>query len=215
MRYRVLLLTGAFLTIFHIACRKEKSLETVPLPPSTCQYAPYTAGSTFSYLYVGSNNDSSTYTLRVSGDTVLEGHTYSILTDEMTNQYIRCDTGNYFLYEPAISVPDYEVRAGARLYLRDYFPVGATWNDTVTVTLSGVEQKGLLIYKVEARDSTRTVLGKTYRDIMRVRQDAAILVNGVPYPAGNIATYYYSPGVGHVEMIAPTYTIQLINHTVR
>lgn len=213
MLYRILFSVGAIVFILS-ACRKEKSFETTP-PPTTCDYAPYTQGTVFEYLYINSNNDSAVYTLSVTGDTLLDGNTYTVLNDGTTQQYIHCNNGRYFLYEPAISVPDYELQGGARLYLQDDQPVGYTWSDTITITLSGQQQSGLLQYVIEGKDSFHTVLGKKYEDVIRVRQDAAVLVSGVPYPVGTIATNYYARGVGYIETDSPTDTILLKSYDIK
>ena len=214
MLYRILFSVGAIVT-FLSACRKEKSIESTPEPPTTCDYAPYTIGSAFEYLYINSNHDSGTYALNVTGDTVLSGDRYSILNDGSGEQYIRCSDGSYFLYEPGMSAPDYELEAGARLYLRDNQPVGSKWTDTINFVLSGVEQRGLLQYEIEAKNSSMTVLGKEYKDIVRVRQDAVVLVGEVPIPVGTIGTYYYARGIGYIETDSPTDTIRLKNYDIK
>ena len=214
MPSKLLSLLGALSIIAICACRKEKSLEAL-ITTTPCSYAPYSTGSSFTYQYVNSLGDASQYTLTVRKDTSIEGRPYSILHDGYNDQFIRCDNGNYFLYEPALSLPDYELTPGDRLFLHDNYPAGATWSDTVLATVSGVKQFGLLQYHVLERNITRKVLGMTYRDVIVVRQDAAIIVGETTYPAGTIATYYYAPGVGYIETASATDTVRLIDYTIR
>ncbi|PSL35605.1 hypothetical protein CLV42_101366 [Chitinophaga ginsengisoli] len=214
MLYRSMFFVGA-LSIFSMsACRKEKSLEALNTD-FHCGYAPYSTGSSFTYQYTNSSGDTSQYTLLVKGDTTINGHQYSILNDGYVDQFIRCNNGSYFLYEKGISLEDYEVEGGDRLFLHDDYGEGATWNDTVSVTISGLAQKGLLQYHILGQQITHTVLGKEYKNVIVVRQDAAVLVGESAYPAGTIATYYYALGIGYVETISATDTIRLMNYSIR
>lgn len=214
MPYKLLSLLGAVSLIAAYACRKEKSLETLE-KTTPCSYSPYTVGSSFTYQYVSSVGDSSQYTLTVRADTAIEGRKYAILHDGYNDQFLRCDNGNYYLYERAMSLPDYELKAGDRLFLHDDYPAGATWNDTVYTTVSGLSQLNLLQYRVLERNVTRIVLGKTYRDVIVVKQDAAIIVGETTYPVGTIATYYYAPGVGYIETASATDGVKLVKYTIR
>lgn len=214
MPYKLLSLLGAVSLIAIYACRKEKSLETL-VKTIPCSYSPYTVGSSFTYQYVNRLGDSSQYTLTVRADTVIEDRKYAILHDGYNDQFLRCDNGNYYLYERAMSLPDYELKAGDRLFLHDDYPAGATWNDTVHTTVSGLSQINLLQYRILERNVTWTVLGKTYRDVIIVKQDAAIIVGETTYPVGTIATYYYAPGVGYIETVSATDGVKLVKYTIR
>lgn len=205
---------GALSIIAMCACRKEKSLEALNTA-TPCSYAPYTIGSSFTYQYVNSLGDASQYTLRVRKDTSIEGRPYSILNDGYNDQFIRCDNGSYFLYEKALSLPDYELTPGDRLFLHDDYPAGSTWSDTVLATVAGVKQFGLLQYHLLERGVSRRVMGITYNGVIVIRQDAAIIVGETTYPAGTIATYYYAPGVGYIETASATDTVRLVEYKVR
>jgi hypothetical protein len=196
------------------ACKKEKSTEAV-FTVSHCGYAPYSTGSAFTYQYINSSNTSSQYTLNVTGDTTIDGAVYAKLNNGYTDQYVRCDNGRYYLYEEAISVQDYALIPGSRLFLNDNLPKGATWNDTITAIVSGMPQKGILQYQIIQKDTTRTVLGKQYKNVIGVRQDAALEMLGTTYPIGNIATYYYAENIGYIETVSPTDTIRLISYDIR
>lgn len=214
MLYRSLFFVGALAIFSMYACRKEKSLEG-NITDFHCGYAPYSTGSSFTYQYTNSSGDTSAYELLVSGDTAINGHTYSVVTDGYSNQFIRCDNGSYFLYEQSLSLPDYQLEAGDRLFLHDDYSEGSSWSDTVSVTISGVAQKGLLQYHILGQQVSHTVLGKEYKNVIVVRQDAAILAGESAYPVGTIATYYYALGIGYIETASPTDTIRLQQYTIR
>ncbi|MCF6401950.1 hypothetical protein L3C95_03640 [Chitinophaga filiformis] len=196
------------------ACRKERSLEGTIIDYH-CGYAPYSAGSSFTYQYTNSSGDTSHYELLVTGDTTINGHLYSVLSDGSADQFVRCDNGSYFLYEQALSLPDYQLEEGDRLFLHDNYSEGSSWNDTVSVTIAGVEQTGLLQYHMLKKEAVHTVLGNDYKDVIVVRQDAAVLIGETAYPAGTIATYYYALGVGYIETASPTDTIRLQHYAIR
>ncbi|MBW8686170.1 hypothetical protein [Chitinophaga rhizophila] len=213
MPKKLLSLLGAVSIIAIYACRKEKSLEAL-ITTTPCTYAPYTVGSSFIYQYINSKGEASLYTLTVRADTSINGKSYAILHDGYNSQFVRCDNGKYFLYEPPVSLEDYKLIPGDRLFLQDGYPAGATWTDTVMGSMSGVAQTGLLQYHILERDVEKTVMGKTYQNVIAVRQDAAVLMAGTTYPVGTVATYYYSPGVGYIETVSATDTIRLVNHSI-
>jgi hypothetical protein len=194
------------------ACKKEKSKETIP---EVCEYIRYTLGSTFDYEYVTTTQDTIAYTITVTGDTLINGDNFSILNNGYANQYIGCDNGRYFLFELGISVPGYERPDGLRLFLYDNKPMGATWSDTIVAVAAGQQQIGLLQYTILKKENSRTVLGHEYANVIGVRQDAALLINGTLSPLGNIATYYYAKDVGYIQALSARYTISLKSYNIK
>jgi hypothetical protein len=201
----------AILIISLLCCKKEKSGETIPV---FCEYAHYTPGSTFEYEYADADKTFD-YKLTVTGDTLINGALFSVLNNGISSQYIRCDNGRYFLFEPGISSPGYERADGLRLFLYDDKPAGATWSDTIRVVVNGQQQVGLLQYTILERGNSRTVLGHEYPHVIGVRQDVSLLVGGVVQPLGNIATYYYAKDIGYLQAIDPEFTISLKSYNVK
>lgn len=195
-----------------LSCRKEKSNEAIY---EGCRYAPYTVGSTFDYIYVSNIQDTLAYSLTITSDTLINGNQYSILNNGYTSQYIRCDNGSYFLFEFGVSVPGYERPDGVRLFLYDNKPVGATWSDTIFTVVSGQPQIGLLQYTILQKGGSRTVMGHEYANVIGVRQDVSLLIDGAIHPVGNIATYYYAKDVGYIQATSAEYTISLKSYNVK
>lgn len=198
-------------TVLLSACKKEKSKEPVI---ETCGYAPYTTGSSFGYEYA-SDTDTFLYTITVIGDTLLEGKRFSILSSGTANQYIRCDNGRYYLFEPGISLPDYQTSDGFRLFLYDTKAIGTGWSDTINAVVSGEKKSALLVYTIIQKGIKKKILGQEYADVIGVRQDIALLSAGTVYPIGNIATYYYAKNVGYIQAISKDYTISLRNYNIK
>lgn len=216
---------GVLCVLLTQSCRKEYSKEDMDLPvvvvptppmppvaqPAMCSYAPYKIGSSFNYQIVNvASNDTFLYTIDVKRDTLLNGIRYAVLNSGTTEQYINCNNnGVYSVYEPAVILPNYQTSAGIRRFLYDYKELGGTWSDTINLINAGQKQTGLLQYTVLEKGTSKTVLGKVYTDVIGVRQDAALLINGKVYPLNTIATYYYSPGVGYIETDNATDTIRI------
>jgi hypothetical protein len=194
------------------SCKREKSSEAVY---KVCGYAPYTTGTTFDYVYVSNTQDTLAYTLTVTGDTLINGDRFSILNNGYTSQYVRCDSGRYFLFEFGLSTPDYERPDGLRLFLYDNKSVGATWSDTIIAVASGQPQIGLLQYTILQKGGPRTVMGHEYANVIGVRQDAAVLIDSTIHPIRTIATYYYAEDVGYIQAVGPQYIVSLKSYNVK
>ena len=199
---------GLFLLL---ACKKEKSNEKRYVP---CTYAPYTTGSTYTYEYASSAGTFN-YTVRITGDTTILGRHFSVLSDGYNNQYIGCNNGQYYLYEKGISSPDYEAPEGVRIFLYDDRVTGSRWVDTIHIKLSGVEQTGLLQYTILDEEITMTVLGREYKDVMVIKQEAGLLTDNNILPLGSIATYYYANGIGYISIAGSDYTISLRSFDIK
>lgn len=207
MLNRYVLCAGVLLSV---ACVKEKSIETIP---EVCAYAPYTKGNTFTYEYA-SETDTIQYTLTVTGDTVLQGRRFSVLNNGYTNQYIGCDEGRYYLFEAGISLPDYQTKDGIRLFLYDDKTTGAQWTDNVEITYNGMKETGVLQYSILEQSKNITLNGHEYKNVIVVQQDAGLLIDGVVYPLGPIATYYYAKDIGYIYVIGNNYSISLISLSI-
>jgi len=225
MPYRSLMRWGVLCVLLTQSCRKEYSKEDIDLPvvvtptplpqPEMCSYSPYSVGSSFNYQIVNvASQDTFLYTIDVRRDTILNGTRYAILSSGAAQQYINCNDGVYSLYEQAVILPNYKTAAGVRRFLFDYKEKDGTWSDTINIDNAGQQQTGLLQYTVVEKGTTKTVLGKVYTNVIGVRQDAALLINGKVHPINNIATYYYSPGVGYIETDNATDTIRIKSYTI-
>jgi hypothetical protein len=203
--------TWALLTLLFISCSHDKSKED---PPDLCVYAPYTLGSVFKFVRT-SGTASVPYTVTVTGDTVISGESYSVLQSEYGTQYIRCQYGNYYLFEPAIVLPGYTKLDDVQQYLHDDRGVGEEWNDTIAATVNGTAYRGVLKYRVLSREAKRIVLSHTYNNVISVQQDAYLIIDNAVYPNGTLGVYYYAKDVGFIESHSATDTIQLADYQIK
>lgn len=192
-----------------VSCRKEKSLEE---KPAVCGYAPYIVGSTFNFMRT-SQTDTAYYTLTVTGDTTLQGNDFHILSDGYNIQYIRCDNGDYTLFEPGFTSATAVHEDAVRPFLYDHYDLNYTWEDSVNATtFEGGREQSLLGYEIVEKGDIKTVLGKNYYAVVGVRQDGYIVIGGLTFKLSTIGTYYYANGAGLIEKDTPTDTTRLISY---
>lgn len=210
-----------------MACKKEYSKEDwdVPTPvevtppvaevPETCGYSPYTIGSKFDFEFKsGANGSITPYSVSVRKDTTINGEHFSILSSGSTEQYLTCKDGKYYLYEPAVNLPSYKTVAGNRVFLYDYKSVGNTWADTIQITNAGLKQTGLIVYTILQQGISKKVLDTTYNDVIGVKQESALLIEGKTYIMRTIGTYYYAKGVGYIEADYDADTTRLKSYSI-
>jgi hypothetical protein len=182
-----------------ISCSKEMSREGDLPPANTCDYSPYTTGSSFSYRNVNRSKDTVNYTLTVSGDTTINGNVYKKVTNDSVFTCSNCKDG---IYTQVASIPTFQGYKADDLqltYLKDNVPVGTTWSDTISVSNGGVTSSGILQFTVTQKDITKTVNGQDYAQVIAVKMDAFALVLNNPVAVGTISTSYYGKGVGLIE----------------
>ncbi|PSL49241.1 hypothetical protein CLV51_101571 [Chitinophaga niastensis] len=181
------------------SCSKEMSRAGDTPPVSTCDYAPYTTGSSFSYMNVNRSKDTVKYTLTVSGDTTINGNVYKKVTNDSVFTCSNCKDGIYTQVASILTFQGYRADDLQLTYLKDNVPAGTTWSDTISVTNGGITSSGILEFTVTQKDITKTVNGKDYTQVIAVRMDAFALLLNNPVSVGTISTSYYGKGVGLIE----------------
>jgi hypothetical protein len=190
---------SALLLLF--SCSKEMSDEgeAPGSPASPCDYAPYTTGSSFSYINVNRAKDTINYTLTVSGDTTINGNVYKKLGNDSVFTCSNCENGVYTQVASILTFQGYQADDLELTYLKDDAPAGTSWQDTISVTNNGITSTGILEFTVLRKGFTKTVNGKDFSDVIAVQMDAIAIVFGNPIPVGTISTSYYGKGVGLIE----------------
>jgi hypothetical protein len=196
-----------------IACSKEMSHEGTGFP--TCDYAPYTTGSSFSYIDVTQTRDTTAYTLTVSGDTTINGATYKIVGDDSVFFCSSCKDGIYTQIASILTFQGYKADSLQLTYLKETAPMGSSWSDTVTISNGALTSKAILQHTITQKGVTKTVNGKNYLDVIAVKLDAFAIVLNNPVPIGTISTSYYAKGIGLVEADQAEDTIKLVSYILK
>lgn len=196
-----------------IACSKEMSHDGTGFP--ACDYAPYTNNSSFSYIDVNKTQDTISYTLKVSGDTTINGTTYKIVGDDSVFFCSNCKDGNYTQIASILTFQGYKADSLQLTYLKETAPTGSSWSDTVTVSNGQLTTKAILQHTITQKGVTKTVNGKNYLDVIAVKLDASAIVLNNPVAIGTISTSYYAKGIGLIEADQEDDTIKLVSYTLK
>ncbi|MBV8254612.1 MAG: hypothetical protein JO154_18570 [Chitinophaga sp.] len=214
MRKGRLLGTIGLCAFLLISCSKEMSTEN-DSPSSSCSYAPYTQGSSFTYLNVNQSNDSTSYTLTVNGDTTINGNVYRKIGDDKVFMCSGCANGIYTQIASILSFEGYTASDLRLTYLNDFLPVGSSWTDTIAATNNGATSTAVLQYTIMGKGGNRMVNGKGYTDVITIQTDASATVMNTILPLGTISTSYYAKGVGLIETDQAQDTTKLVGFTIK
>lgn len=173
------LLLGTF-----VSCSKE----TDPKPASTAEqdYLPTSAGSTWTYGGI------TPYTLTVTGKReVINGRTFHEMeTTQGTTKnrsLLLKEKGVYtgIGFQPGMGNVEIAI-------LKEETPVGKPWEQTNTI--NGIETK--MTFSIVEKGVSKTVEGKTFKNVINVKMETAVVFMGVEIDSGVSANYYFSKGVG-------------------
>ena len=198
------------------ACKKEKSLEE-PVKTGTCDYAPYSTGSTFAYEQVAIGApDTFRYTMEVKGDSVVGGKTFRVLeTDDGSGSMslFRCGGGDYIQLADVSELTGTPSEPVQTIYLKDNLALGKTWEEEFIIDLPIIGEIPLTVtYTIIQRGTGKTVLGTNYKDVIGVRMD----ISADPFlPVTELSTNYYAKGVGLIQLDTDSDTTRLRSYTIR
>lgn len=198
---------NALLSIFAfsivcISCKKD----TTPAPPVTPvdKYMTFTTGSTWDFEKISNPSSASPvttpYTIASSNrDSTVNTRQYHVFENKSggPNEYF-CNSGNdYYTYRTLPS--DFGNTYVEIIYLKDNATVGTQWPQTYPITYLGVPLQVTLTNKIEERNGTQTINGKTYSDVIKVSTN--ITVTGIPfaYTLTDEINNYYAPKYGAIK----------------
>ncbi|WP_089890326.1 hypothetical protein [Chitinophaga arvensicola] len=217
MKKHYFLIAILFMVTALFSCSKEMSTEGEGnLPPTShCDYAPYTNGSSFSYINVNRSKDTVAYTLTVSEDTTINGILYKKVGNDSVFTCSNCKDGIYTQVASILTFQGYSADDLKLTYLKDNVPVGTMWQDTITVSNGGASTSGILEFTVMEKDITKAVNGKDYASVIAIKMDAYAIVLGNPVSVGTISTSYYGKGVGLIEADQLQDTTRIVSYTLQ
>lgn len=215
-----------FLAVAAAACQKEISLSgTAATPPvrcTGCNYLPVCDSMPLAYVDSSAAGiDTLRSVVLLLGDTSVNGkkfHRVSPFAAFRQGLLYRCEGGDYRVVQPVpalgvnvdsllqlIGLPGGSVTFPSHVQttiLKTGVAAGATWSDTVLQfsPFPFVTATVTLDYTIKEKSVQRTVLGKTYRNVLHVSSEPAVAVPLVPpSPLGILVDAYYADGAGLIE----------------
>lgn len=190
---------------------------------TACSYLPVCDSTKL--IYVDSTAigvDTTASTLAILGDTTINGRKFTRVTPFAAfsqGLLYNCDGGNYRIYQ---NVPNLGIDIDSLVQsLGLPFPIGTmpvpskiettilkasaaagtTWSDTVFKfsPLPVVTVVAKLDYKLEEKNIQRTVLGKSYNNVIHVSSKLNIVSPLFPIPIDVSVDYYFAENIGIIE----------------
>ncbi|MDB5230683.1 MAG: hypothetical protein JWN76_1488 [Chitinophagaceae bacterium] len=168
------------------ACKKHSSttVET--------DFLPLTTGNNWTYQIAGANS----FTLTITNkDTVINGRNYKVATNTAGSNVYQIKNGtDYYRFS---AMPGLAPNGIEELYLKEGTVNGA-WSNTVAVNVPGMGNINVTLkYSIAETGISKTVLGKTYNDVIHVKLDVSTtVVINLNLGSGD---FYYSKGVGMIN----------------
>ncbi len=200
---------------------------TTPGTPSKkctgCSYLPVCDSAKLTYVdSTTAGVDTTTSTLAILGDTTINGKKFnrvSAFAAFKQGLLYNCDGGNYIVYQAvpnlglnvdslfqSLGLPASGVAIPSRILttiLKSNSALGSTWSDTVTqFTVAGLLKATVKIdYTLQEKGGQRTVLGKTYNNVIHVSSKLNLVVPLLPItlPFDVSVDTWYADSVGIVE----------------
>ena len=223
MRY----LLFCIVIVLMASCQKEISLGGGTTPPTPtvkctgCNYLPVCDSTRLTYQDSSALGlDTTSSTLTILGDTTIGGKKFNKVSPSAAfgqGLVYNCDGGEYKVFQ---AVPDLGIDVDSLLQsvglpgggitipsqiqttiLKTGAAAGATWSDVVftyapipflTITAS-------LDYKLEAKNTSRTVLGRNYTNVMQVSSKLNVAIPQTPSPIDLRVDTWYADGIGIIE----------------
>ncbi|PKV76007.1 hypothetical protein [Pontibacter ramchanderi] len=164
----------------------NKDDDASPATEAELDYFPSTKGSTWSY---GGTNP---YTLTATGNTkVIDGKTYSEFETKDGNELRK----SYLLKEKGVYTGvgmDPTIGNIALMFLKEETPEGKPWYQTNV--MNGIDTK--MTFTIIAKGMTKTVEGKTYKNVIHVQAKTSITFMGMEIDSGIETNYFWAKGVG-------------------
>jgi hypothetical protein len=202
-------------------CQKELNGPGNPTANNTgckdCAFIPMCDGSVYTYIdSLPTGPRELTDTIRILKDTSMLGLPFKeIRQSGGTGQrtFFNCNNGTttsiatgVFISNPALPGGGITLPSVKSVFLKANEPVGGQWSDTttysydvfgVTVTINAFYK-----YTITAKGATRTVLGRTYNDVIEVKNELSTQNSLLPIvlPVGTF-NYYYAKNVGLIEVL--------------
>lgn len=210
--------------IVFASCQKEITGEVLPVtvPPTDttttpgtdtgtnltckeCLYMPLCDKSWFTYVdsVAGTPEKESTLNMNFVKDTTVLGLSYRVFKDATGKQtYYHCSGGvvKAFTVQPVTTPTGTIIVTAVITPLKYEEPVGGTWKDEIEVKSPppALSTFNTYNYTMVSKNGTLVVKGKTYTDVIKVKQETVSVYGGVEMST-ILQYYYYAKGIGFIK----------------
>lgn len=191
----IAILLGSFSLI---SCQKETSVPTV----TASSYMSMTANNSWNYETTDNIlKDSTEYTLTSTNrDSAINGKSYHIFTKTAgANQYYNLSGNDYYTFQNLPVTTG--INSIESIYLKDNVALNGTWSQSYTINASGVPLTINLLNTIAQKNTSLTVNGINYTDVIQVTTSLSASFLGVPLPSSAITTdiqTYFAKKVGMI-----------------
>lgn len=203
---------------------------TTPPPPISGDYYPLTQNSYWTYdeVYTGSSGD--TLKLQINGSQSFSGNSYAKMIttfydDSKDTTHSRKSGSDYHAWtytDQFTSTVLFDTETFADIIFLKEGPTGTTWTSaTYSGTDMGVAISLKYVFTVADANTSITVNGKTYTNVMKVVQQTQVSVSGSPFTTVETVENYYAKGIGLVKSIGtltgtstPDYVLNIRHYQV-
>ena len=181
-------------------------------PAGTGEFAPYTTGSTFVFQReVGAPAVIDSFTLTITGDTMIAGQTYKRVISSNTtaspNYFVNYNAGVVTEVIYNFSLQTVTIPTLTQTVLKDTANVSTSWNEILNLTVSGFTFPVTFTYTVMQKNIVKNVLGVDYPNTFDIKQNVGIpaqIAQIANIPANTVVQNFYAKGVGRVAREALT-----------
>lgn len=179
---------------------------------TTGLYAPYTTGSTFDYRYIDMMGTQTNATWTVLEEKLIDDKYYIEIEGflgAVDKGYFNCENGDYTIYLPASG----QTPIISMIYMKEDVPVGTEWEESISVTVQGIEIENKYVFSYEGNLDSWEVEGETYTDVAHVHLKTYYVYMGVEQLASE-DDYYWGEGVGLLEKTGLSGNISLLSYNI-
>ena len=209
-----------FILVFFAACSKEDvdpGVDTTELnnQVTTCQYAPYTTGSTFVYEQ-SLNGSTTTATWTVGNSQMINGKQFVEIsgflgTNGNNSSFFNCENGEYTVYDNNVPTLNGALEL---IYMKENVSPNTTWTETISQSANGINYNTKYEFTYVSLDATRMVNGITYNNVIHIHLDSSTNPFGYYTPFSS-DDYYWAEGVGLIEYIGSFSEMKLVSYDIQ
>lgn len=169
----------------------KKSEDAAPLPGNFGTVG--NSGSSWTYV----SSSSGVYTLTMTDkDTLINAKSYDVLKNSAGGNEYQGKFGNdYYRF---LRLPTFAVNGFEELYLKADAGVGGSWQINLPISFGGFPGTAQLTYTLTEAGISKTVLNKTFPNVIHVKLTVKAGITGFMADAGG-GDFYYADGVGIIS----------------